>query len=247
MNIQKLPLDRIIFLDIETVPVVKQFSDLSNDLQDLWIHKAQRIRPEVYASPEMKFEQYAGIYAEFGKIICISMGLMYREEDSWKVRMKSLSGDDEKVLLEDFAELLSENLHPKKYVYLCGHNIREFDVPYICRRMMVHCITLPPYLHIAGKKPWELEHFLDTLTLWKFGDYKSYTSLKLLMALFGLPSPKEDIDGSQVGHVYWHEMDLSRIVRYCERDVLAVIHLLCHWSGLPSPEEKNITFSSEEN
>jgi len=247
VNIQKLPLDRIIFLDIETVPVVASFEELPEPMQDLWVHKAQRIKPEVFAAPEIKFEEYAGIYSEFGKIICISMGLMYQEEGVWKVRMKSLSGDDEKALLEDFAELLNENLHQRKYVYLCGHNIREFDIPYICRRMMVHGITLPPPLHIAGKKPWELNHFLDTLTLWKFGDYKSYTSLKLLMALFDLPSPKEDIDGSQVGKVYWQERNLPRIVRYCERDVLAVIRLLSHWSGLPSPDEKNITFSTEEN
>ncbi len=247
MNIQKLPLDRIIFLDVETVPVVKSFEELPNAMQELWVHKSQRVKSDVYASAESKFEEYAGIYAEFGKIICISMGLMYQEEEIWKVRMKSISGDDEKTLLEEFAALLSENLHPKKYVYLCGHNIREFDVPYICRRMMVHGITLPSPLHIAGKKPWELEHFLDTLTLWKFGDYKSYTSLKLLMGLFGLPSPKEDIDGSQVGKVYWEDGNLQRIVSYCERDVLAVMRLLCHWCGLPSPDEKNITFSSQEN
>jgi hypothetical protein len=243
VNIQNLPLDQIIFFDIETVPCESDFDMLSPALQDLWITKSSRIKPDEYLSPEDKFKTYAGIFAEFGRIVCISMGLIHQNEGMPNIRMKSFFGDDEVQLLMDFSSLINTHLDNKKYSYLCGHNIREFDIPYICRRMLINQIPMPSKLYIAGKKPWELEHFMDTLNLWKFGDYKNYTSLKLLMELFGLPSPKEDIDGSQVGNVYWQEKNIERIVRYCERDVLAVMRLCAHWSGVDLPDDKNVTFS----
>ncbi len=247
MNVQNLPLSRIIFVDVETVPEFSNFSDLNEGKQDLWIKKSIRLRPDEYFSPEEKYEEMAGIFAEFGKIVCISMGLAHKSEDGWSVRMKSIYGHDEKELLQEFKEVLTQALKSKSYEFICGHNIREFDIPYLCRRMLVHGIKIPQAMQIAGKKPWELKHFMDTMELWKFGDFKNYTSLNLLMNLFDLPSPKNDIDGSQVGKTYWKENDLERIVRYCERDVLAVIQLLFKWNEENYISDENVKFTFPDN
>jgi len=239
----------ILFLDIETVSGKATYEDLDETFQGLWKLKARSVLRK-YDDPiteEEAAEAYtdkAGIYAEFGKIICISVGLVYRDKDSKKlsVRLKSFADDDEKKLLEDFSELLNQHYnHPAKH-YLCGHNIREFDVPYVCRRMLVNQLSLPALLDIAGKKPWETKHLIDTLEFWKFGDYKNYTSLKLLAAVFGFPSPKDDIDGSEVGRVYWEEKDLKRIAKYCEKDVLATVQLHLKYNLMPLLEEENILF-----
>jgi predicted PolB exonuclease-like 3'-5' exonuclease len=170
----------------------------------------------------------AGIFAEFGKIVCISVGVVYRDKESkeLRVRLKSFADEDEKQLLSKFAQLLNQYYTNLNRQYLCGHNIKEFDVPYICRRMVIHQLELPAMLDVTGKKPWETKHLLDTMELWKFGDRKSFTSLKLLAAALGFPSPKDDIDGSQVGRVFWEEKDLDRIAHYCEKDVLATVQLL---------------------
>ncbi len=239
----------ILFLDIETVSGKATFDDLDETFQDLWKLKARSVlrKYEEPITEEEASEAYtdkAGIYAEFGKIICISVGLVYRDKDSKKlsVRLKSFADDDEKKLLEDFSELLNQHYNNPNKHHLCGHNIREFDVPYVCRRMLVNQLPLPALLDIAGKKPWETKHLIDTLEFWKFGDYKNYTSLKLLAALFGFPSPKDDIDGSEVGRVYWQEKDLKRIAKYCEKDVLATVQLHLKYNLMPLLEEENILF-----
>ncbi len=167
----------------------------------------------------------AGIYAEFGKIICISTGFI--KDGSF--RIKSFYGDDEKQLLTEFAAMLSTHFNTVNH-FLCAHNGKEFDYPFIARRMLINGIKLPTLLDIAGKKPWEITH-LDTMELWKFGDYKSYTSLELLSALFGIPTPKNDIDGSQVRSVYYDDQDLNRIVTYCQKDTLTVAQLLLRYRG----------------
>ncbi len=188
------------------------------------------------------YPEKAGIFAEFGKIVCISVGIVIRDPKTNQlvVRLKSYADDDEAALLKDFSELLNQYYkNPNKH-YLCGHNVREFDVPYMCRRLLINQLPLPTLLNIAGKKPWETKYMLDTLELWKFGDYKNYTALKLLMAVFDLPSPKDDIDGSEVGRVYWEEKDLDRIARYCEKDVLAVVQLLLKYMRMPTLEPEQI-------
>lgn len=229
--------EKILFLDIETVPAAPSFEELPERMQGLWLKKAAYITRE-NETPEDTYER-AGIYAEFGKIVCISVGLFRAGQGSGTLRLKSFFGEDEHTLLTGFAGLLHE-LSARKNFSLCAHNGKEFDFPYLARRMLIQGIPLPPLLDVAGKKPWEVP-FLDTLELWKFGDYKHYTSLDLLAAIFGIPTPKDDIDGSQVAHTYYEEKNLEKIVRYCEKDVLTVVQIFLRYQGKPLLEEKNIT------
>lgn len=218
--IHNLPLEKVLFFDVETVSAVKDFLQLPERMQSLWTKKHNIIKKSEEELPESTYRSNAAIYAEFGKIICISCGFWHNKT----FRVKSFYGDDEKQLLEDFAKMLQQGFSNPNTAFLCGHNIKEFDVPYVCRRMLIHGLELPKILDVAGKKPWEV-NYLDTLQLWKFGDYKNYTSLDLLAAIFDIPTPKDDIDGSMVGHVYWEENDLERIKKYCEKDVITVLHL----------------------
>ncbi|HLN96648.1 MAG TPA: 3'-5' exonuclease [Flavobacterium sp.] len=219
--IDKIPLHNLLFLDIETVPQAENYQQLDAETQELWQQKTQYQRRDEY-TPE-DFYDRAGIWAEFGKIICISAGYFVVKGDIRHFRVTSFIGEERK-LLSDFANLLSNHFSGPQYL-LCGHNSKEFDIPFIARRMIIHQLPLPDKLLLFGKKPWEIPH-LDTLELWKFGDYKHYTSLKLLTKILGIPSSKDDIDGSQVGHVYYVENDIDRIVTYCEKDVIAVAQIL---------------------
>lgn len=240
----------ILFLDVETASAEADFEELTTEMQELWKRKHLSIlRLPSDHEPEFDelaytYKQRAGIYAEYGKIICISVGFMTKnaEGDAPIMRLKSYAHHDEAMLLRQFSEMLDRHFNQPEKFALCGHNIREFDVPYICRRMLVNQIALPKLLDIGGKKPWETKHLLDTLEMWKFGDIKNYTSLRLLAALFGIPSPKDDIDGSDVGRVYWEERDLDRIAKYCEKDVLATAQLYLRMRRLPLLSDEQIVF-----
>jgi len=234
--LDKIKLRNVLFLDIETVPEVESFSQLSLEKQELFGIKTQYQRKEEISAAE--FYERAGIWAEFGKIICISIGYFVSLEGDRSFRVTSLSGD-EKKLLEGFKKLLDEHFNKANHL-LCAHNGKEFDFPYIARRMIINRIELPPKLNLFGKKPWEVAH-LDTLELWKFGDYKHYTSLKLLTSILGIPSPKGDIDGSDVARVYYEEKDLERIVKYCERDTIAVAQLLLRFNNLELLKDAEIS------
>ena len=214
-----IQLSKILFLDIETIPFLPSYDELSEDWQRLWDKKAQYLIKNDVDTPSDIFRQ-AGIYAEFGRIICISVGLINKQNE---VRIKSFYGDDEKELLNEFAVMLQQFYNTEEH-YLAAHNGKEFDYPYIARRMLVNNISLPKILDAAGKKPWEVRH-IDTLELWKFGDYKHYTSLELLAKLFDIPTPKDDISGADVANVYYKEKNLDRIVTYCEKDVLTLMKL----------------------
>ncbi|PCI06682.1 MAG: 3'-5' exonuclease [Flavobacteriaceae bacterium] len=218
----KIDFKKILFLDIETVPEVENYADLSETKQELFNLKTQYQRKEEITPDE--FYNRAGIWAEFGKIICISVGFFSSFEKDRIFRVKSFFGDDEPQLLREFNDLMNNHFNHPSHM-LCAHNGKEFDFPYIARRMIIHRIDLPKSLNLFGKKPWEIPH-LDTLELWKFGDYKHYTSLKLMTHILGIPSPKDDIDGSQVAEVYYKEKNLERIVSYCEKDTIAVAQLL---------------------
>ncbi len=221
--LEQIDLLNVMVLDIETVPQYSTHDELPEHMQKLWDAKTQYQRKDETSE---SFYERAGIWAEFGKIICISVGVFTKDFPT-RFRIKSYASHDERELLTKFALMLksqSDNL------VLCAHNGKEFDFPYICRRMLIHGIKLPKQLQIAGKKPWEINH-LDTMELWKFGDYKSYTSLSLLTAIFNIPTPKDDIDGSHVGHVYWMENDLDRICTYCQKDVIATAQLLRRYRG----------------
>ena len=234
-----IPVEDILFLDIETVPQRQDFSRLDETTQHLWEQKAAPMCRDGQ-TPGSIYEK-AGIYAEFGKIICISAGFVYYLADrQLAFRLKSCFSDNEPDLLRDFSEVLSRFRTQRSNMLLCAHNGKEFDFPYIARRMLINGIVLPAALDVAGKKPWEVS-FLDTMELWRFGDYKNYTSLKLLTHIFGIPSPKDDIDGSQVAGVYWQEKDLPRIVRYCEKDVLAIAQLLLRYRGMKLIAPENVS------
>jgi predicted PolB exonuclease-like 3'-5' exonuclease len=211
----------IVFIDIETVPVLSTFDSLDLSMQALWEKKSSNFRKEDQTAEDVY--QRAGIYAEFGKIICISVGML-KDKNPYGFRLKSFYGDDEKSLLSEFSAMISK-FSKNREALLCAHNGKEFDYPYIARRMIINELQIPDILNNAGKKPWEIK-LLDTMELWKFGDYKNYSSLDLLSSILGFPSPKDDIDGSMVAGIFWDEHDLKRIVTYCEKDVLAVARIL---------------------
>jgi uncharacterized protein YprB with RNaseH-like and TPR domain len=218
--IEKIPLNNILFLDIETVPEEDNFNALDAEMKTLWEQKTQYQRKDEF-TPEDFYER-AGIWAEFGKIVCISVGYFANKSDIRNFRVTSFFGEEKKIL-KDFSALLDNHFNGAQHL-LCGHNAKEFDIPFIARRMIINQIAIPAKLNLFGKKPWEIPH-LDTLELWKFGDYKHFTSLKLLTKILGIPSPKGDIDGSQVAHVFYVEKDIDRIVTYCEKDVIAVAQI----------------------
>jgi 3'-5' exonuclease len=231
-----IALENILFLDIETVPQESSFENLPEEMLPLWERKASYIKKEGETTADAY--RHAGIYAEFGKIICICAGYVSGAKGNRAMRIKAFAGDDEKKILLEFTELVKKFFSGANK-YLCAHNGKEFDYPFIARRMLLNGIMLPPALDTAGKKPWEVQH-LDTMELWKFGDYKSYTSLNLLAAIFKIPTPKDDIDGSMVNEVYWKQKDLDRIVRYCRKDVLTVAQLILRFKGEPLLDAANV-------
>lgn len=219
--IEKINLENILFLDIETVPEEETFTALDEEKKELFDLKTQYQRKEQFTAEE--FYDRAGIWAEFGKIVCISVGYFTFKGDIRHFRVTSFFGDEQKIL-GDFTNLL-ENYFAQPQHILCGHNAKEFDFPFIARRMIINQVKIPGKLNLFGKKPWEIPH-LDTMELWKFGDFKHYTSLKLMAKILGIPSPKDDISGSDVGHVYYVEKDIDRIITYCEKDVITVAQIL---------------------
>jgi len=234
--IDKINLNNILFLDIETVSEYENWSEVPELTKELFESKTKYQRKE--ASTVEEFYAKAAIWAEFGKIVCISVGYFVERKDEKELRITSFFNANEQKLLIEFKELLETHFNKPKHV-LCAHNGKEFDFPFIARRMIIKGIELPSKLNLFGKKPWEVKH-LDTLDLWKFGDYKHYTSLKLLTHILNIPSPKQDIDGSEVGEVYYKEKDLKRIVEYCERDMVAVAQLLLRFNNLPLLKDNHI-------
>ena len=234
-----IKIKNILFLDIETVPCSPSFEDLNITFQNLWTEKTAWQRKEEYTPAEF-YKLKAGVMAEFAKIICISVGYLFVEKNENHFRIKSFYGDNENQIITNFNELLNTQFNKKQH-QLCAHNGKEFDFPFIARRTLINGLKLPALLDIAGKKPWEVNH-LDTMELWKFGDYKHYTSIKLLAALFNIPTPKDDIDGSQVAAVYWNDKDLERIKKYCQKDTLTVAQLILKYKGEELISENNIEF-----
>ena len=234
--LDNIRIEDVLFLDIETVPESSSYELLNAVMQKLWDKKSKQFRsPEQIAGDVY---ERAGIYSEFGKIICISVGLI-KEKNPFCFRLKSFYGNEEKSLLSDFSAMLSKFTKSNKDALLCAHNGKEFDYPYIARRMIINGLVIPGILDNAGKKPWEIK-LLDTMDLWKFGDYKNYTSLDLLTSILGIPTPKDDIDGSMVAGIYYAENDLERIVRYCEKDVLAIAQVLLRFMNLPKINDDKI-------
>ncbi len=238
-NQQSIYPEHLLVLDIETVPQYQSFSELPELWKVLWADRVSKTMPES-VSPGQMYAQRAGIHAEFGKIICISTGFFYKDKaDRPCFRLTSYQHSDERKLLTAFLRNAAAFGKKKKGVQFAGHNIKEFDIPYICRRLMIHQIPVPEFLQLSGKKPWET-NLTDTMQLWKFGDYKNYTSLKLLAASLGVETSKEDMDGSQVRDVYYEEKDINRIVTYCRKDVVATAQILLRFLDLPLLPPQNI-------
>jgi len=224
--LHKIALENILFLDIETVPLQEDYNALDEVTKTLWEQKTHYQRKEEISAED--FYERAGIWAEFGKIICISVGYFSFKGDIRTFRVTSFHGEETEIL-KDFKTLLETHFNKPQHL-LCAHNGKEFDFPYIARRMIINKIGIPFKLNLFGKKPWEVPH-LDTLELWKFGDYKTFTSLKLMTHVLGIPSPKDDIDGSQVRDVYYKEKNIDRIITYCEKDTIAVAQILLRLRG----------------
>jgi 3'-5' exonuclease len=232
------PINNILFLDIETVPQYSTYTELPDSWKKLWDAKSTSLVKYHEGQTNESLYPRAGIYAEFGKIICISCGIMQGFGDQKKIVLKSFYGDNEALLLKQFADMLNKWVSGEQK-FLCAHNGKEFDFPYLCRRMVVNNLPIPTILNVAGKKPWEINHY-DTLELWKFGDFKSFTSLNLLAHTLGIQTPKDDIDGSMVWEVYWKEKNIDRIVTYCQKDVVTVAQVLLRMNGDTLIKEENI-------
>jgi len=213
----------ILFIDIETVSQTNNYEGLSDRLKTQWERKSSFLKNDNDLSPEDMYYDKAAIYAEYGKVVTIGLGYFTPNEDGEStLRLTSIAHHDEKELLKEFTMMLSKFSSDK--LQLCGHNAKEFDFPYLCRRLLINDFKLPYILDTSGKKPWEVNH-LDTMEMWKFGDWKHYTSLDLLASIFDIESSKDNIDGSQVGRVYYEENDLDRIAQYCMRDVAVTAQL----------------------
>jgi len=232
--------NNILFLDIETAPQYPGYQALPPEWKELWDIKSNTLSKYHEGQTNESLYPRAGIYAEFGKIICISCGVLQGNGDQRKLIIKSFCCEDEKDLLRQFADMLNK-WSPGEPKQLCAHNGKEFDFPYLCRRLVINQLSIPAILNVTGKKPWEVTH-LDTMELWKFGDFKSFTSLNLLAYTLGIPTPKDDIDGSMVGDVYWVEKNLSRIVTYCQKDVITVAQVLLRLNEQPLLKEENIEY-----
>ena len=228
---------KILFFDIETVPQTFDYSALDERGQGLWDRKTRFIQERENLNAEEVYEK-AGIYAEFGKVVCISLGFVLQKEGETQIRIKSIANEDEIVLLKDFLDLLNSYYNSPDFLF-CAHNGKEFDIPFLCRRILINNLKIPYMLNVSGKKPWEIKH-LDTMELWKFGDFKNYTSLDLLTYVFKIPTPKDDMDGSQVAKVFYQDKDLDRIIQYCEKDVVATIQLFRKYQGDPLIDEEFI-------
>lgn len=227
-------LANILFIDIETASVAATYQELSAGMQEQWAKKAQAFsnRNGADISPNDLYKEKAAIFAEFGRVVCVGIGCYVTEGSTTKFVMKVITDMDEKQLLQKFLESLHRFCEQHKQVHFCGHNIKEFDLPYLCRRLLIHGMKLPPLLNLSGVKPWDNPH-IDTLELWRFGDYKHYISLALLSEILGIPSPKDDIDGSQVSAVFWEEKDIRRIGTYCLKDVYTTAQVFLKLKNIP--------------
>jgi 3'-5' exonuclease len=235
---QPYPINNILFLDIETVSQQPGYEFVSEEWKELWKKKAEILLRNREDETVEGIYNRAAIYAEFGKIICVSCGIILGSGESRRLVLKSFAGDNEALLLHEFSEMVRK-WSPNEPKFLCAHNGKEFDFPYLCRRLIINGLPIPSLLNASGKKPWEVNH-IDTMELWKFGDFKSYTSLNLLAHSLGAPTPKDDIDGSMVGEVYWKDKNLPRIVSYCQKDVVTVAQVFLRMQGEALLKNENI-------
>lgn len=232
-----MTIEQLLFIDIETVPLTRTYDELPEVMQQLWTKKSVLL--DSVASPVQTYAERAGIYAEFGKIICIGLGYFVQENQELQLRVKTIYHHNEQVLLEEFAKRCSTFFKQHERIF-CGHNIREFDIPYICRRTLIQNLSLTqPLRDLQRKKPWE-NTMLDTMQYWKFGEYKNFVSVELLATILGIPTPKDDIFGGDVARVYWEDNNLERVVAYCNKDIVTVAQLYLRLQGFPLLQNNQI-------
>ena len=232
---QHIKTENLIVIDIETAPCQASFLDMDESWKALWQEKVARTLPE-NTSAEDFYPQRAGVMAEFSKVVCISMGY-FTKEPHLRMRVKSFYGFNEKTILQEFLNTLIKIESFNNKWCFAGHNIKEFDIPFICRRLLINQLPIPPFLDFQNMKPWET-NIVDTFQYWRFGDYKHFTSLKLLAACMGIPSPKDDIDGSMVGPLFWEGdeaqrvINLKRIATYCQKDVITTANIILRFKNI---------------
>jgi predicted PolB exonuclease-like 3'-5' exonuclease len=229
----KTDLEKILFLDIETVPLVYHYGELQETARELW-NKKWQYNKEI--SPEQQYAK-AGIYAEFAKVVVIGLGYYHQG----KFRLKTIASANETEILQQFSDLLQQHFNTASHL-LCAHNGKEFDFPFLCRRFLINNLPLPKLLQIQGLKPWEVKH-IDTMDLWKFGDIKNFSSLNLLAYVLGIPSPKDDMDGSMVGKTFYEENNLAKIESYCKKDVITLARVYNRFAGAGNLTEDDIIFA----
>lgn len=224
------------FVDTETIPGYKDFNDMPEELARMYErkfgHELANNDPDKFDNFEDHYRARAALYPEFGKIVCLVIGVIFVDDKDKqeKLKLKTLCGRHEDKLLAEAAPIID------KFDSLVGHNSKEFDFPYLCKRFYVHGIQLPQILNIAGKKPWEVS-LIDTMELWRFGSFKGSTSLELFAHCLGLPSPKQDMTGADVAKVYYEMFDhmkdgelpfeaesaaIQKIGKYCQGDVVTL-------------------------
>ena len=238
--IAKMPLENFLVIDIETVAERKDFEAMDAEWQHLWEEKVIRTLPENTSVGEY-YPQRAGVMAEFAKVVCISVGYFKKEKEQYQFRVKSIFGEDEKELLMQFVKTINQLEAVHNRWSFTGHNIKEFDIPFLCRRLLINGLAIPGYLDFQNMKPWET-NMVDTFQYWRFGDYKNYTSLKLLAAALNVPSPKDEIDGSMVGDVFWKQNDMERIAVFCQKDVATVANIILRFKNMPLLTESQVVY-----
>lgn len=221
--------ENMLFIDIETANLVKEL-EKGTPLYDSWAYKVRygSWTGEKYSTdevtPEELYKTKASLFAEFSRVACISIGMI----KDGKIKIRSYKDKDEQKLLYDFAN--ATNALQAKYpkLVLAGHAITTFDNPFLMRRMLINGIELPAPFDIAHLKPWETQ-VIDTLTLWKGQSYYSASLINITTA-FGLPSPKDEMDGSEVNEAF-HSGKLDEIATYCEKDVFALANVVLKMRG----------------
>lgn len=239
--LKSVDVEKLLFIDIETVPEVYDYEQLEAPLKLLWERKVKNFLNKNSASEV--YNNRAGIYAEFAKVACVSFGFLQFNKDlnDYEMRIKSIADKNEHNLLKKFSELVIQSFSSIHRFSFCGHNIKEFDIPFLCRRLVINGLSIPDVLDLSGLKPWEVSH-LDTLDLWKFGDRKNYSSLALIAHKLKIPTPKDDIDGSDVARVFYEEDDLERIVKYCSKDVITVARLVMRFKSIDLIKDENVIY-----
>lgn len=211
-----------LFMDIETARIQDKLTT-NTELFKSWEYKRRKEGETLVKDLKKSFEHKAALYAEFGKVVCISIGKIVDE----KLVVQSYYGDDEKEVLEKIKKVLTAFYKKFPDLMLCGHSIIGFDIPFLMRRMIINGIQVPSFLDLTTSKPWTLsDDIVDIAQIWKTTGFYGASLVNMSHAM-GLPSPKEDIDGSMVSDTYYREKDgLKRIVKYCEQDVFATVNIV---------------------